>query len=64
MKQKPQKEVTLHVRVGKTEVDQLDDASGRLGLSRSDLLRRCLSLGLMAFENTKIPGVHIDAQGN
>ena len=56
MKKQQFREQTLHVRVKASEVEQLDDASARLGLSRSDLLRRCLSLGLMAFENTKISG--------
>ena len=37
------KEHTIHIRVSDRDLKQLDDTAERLGLSRSDLLRRCLS---------------------
>ena len=49
------KEHTIHIRVSDRDLKQLDDTAERLGLSRSDLLRRCLSLGLVAFENVRLP---------
>jgi Ribbon-helix-helix protein, copG family len=53
---------TMHVRLDVREVAQLDHTCKRLGLSRSDVVRRSLQVALPCFDGIVMPGDAPDAR--
>jgi hypothetical protein len=47
---------TLHVRLTPQEIVQLDHTCKRLGLTRSDIVRRSLQVALPCFDGIQLPG--------
>jgi hypothetical protein len=46
---------TIHVRMQPQELIGLSYTSKRLGLTRSDVVRRCLAVGLPIFNGVELP---------